>query len=100
MQVILWKSGFAPRINQENRDFTPESRFSGNRDLTQNQSGKSRFCTRIAICTGINPENAILHQNPHFLISGLANLTDVVVTYDNTSKRVTVKCVKSPVLEL
>ena len=31
---------------------------------------------------------------------GLANLTDVVVTYDDTSKRVTVKCVKGAVLEL
>ena len=30
----------------------------------------------------------------------LANLTDVVVTYDDTSKRVTVKCVKGAVLEL
>ena len=32
--------------------------------------------------------------------AGLANLTDVVVTYDDTSKRVTVKCVKGAVLEL
>ena len=30
----------------------------------------------------------------------LANLTDVVVTYDDTSKRVTVKCAKGAVLEL
>ena len=28
--------------------------------------------------------------------AGLANLTDVVVTYDGTSKRFTVKCVKVP----
>ena len=32
--------------------------------------------------------------------AGLANLIDVVVTYDDTSKRVTVKCVKGAVLEL
>ena len=32
--------------------------------------------------------------------AGLADLTDVVVTYDDTSKRVTVKCVKGAVLEL
>ena len=32
--------------------------------------------------------------------AGLANLTDVVVTYDDTSKRVTVKCVKGAILEL
>ena len=32
--------------------------------------------------------------------AGLANLTDVVVTYDDTSKRVTVKCAKGAVLEL
>ena len=32
--------------------------------------------------------------------AGLANLTDVVVTYDDTSKRVTVMCVKGAVLEL
>ena len=28
--------------------------------------------------------------------AGLANLIDVVVRYDDTSKRVTVKCVKVP----
>ena len=32
--------------------------------------------------------------------AGLANLTDVVVTYDDTSKRVTVRCTKVAVLEL
>ena len=32
--------------------------------------------------------------------AGLANLTDVVVTYNDTSKRVTVKCAKGAVLEL
>ena len=32
--------------------------------------------------------------------AGLANLTDVVVTYDDTSKRVTVKCVEGAILEL
>ena len=32
--------------------------------------------------------------------AGLANLTDVVVTYDDTSKRVTVRCAKGPVLKL
>ena len=32
--------------------------------------------------------------------AGLANLTDVVVTYDDTSKRVTVRCTKDAVLEL
>ena len=32
--------------------------------------------------------------------AGLTNLTDVVVTYDDTSERVTVKCVKGAVLEL
>ena len=32
--------------------------------------------------------------------AGLANLTDVVVTYDNTSKKVTVRCSKGAVLEL
>ena len=32
--------------------------------------------------------------------AGLANLTDVVVTYDDTSKRVTVKCAKGAILEL
>ena len=32
--------------------------------------------------------------------AGLANLTDVVVTYDDTSKRVTIKCAKGTVLEL
>ena len=32
--------------------------------------------------------------------AGLGNLTDVVVTYDDTSKRVTVKCVKGAILEL
>ena len=32
--------------------------------------------------------------------AGLANLTDVVVTSDDTSERVTVKCVKGAVLEL
>ena len=30
----------------------------------------------------------------------LANLTDVIVTYDDTSKKVTVKCVKGAILEL
>ena len=32
--------------------------------------------------------------------AGLANLTDVTVTYDDTSKRVTVRCTKGAVLEL
>ena len=32
--------------------------------------------------------------------AGLADLTDVVVTYDDTSKRVTVKCAKGAVLKL
>ena len=32
--------------------------------------------------------------------AGLANLTDVIVTYDDTSKRVTVRCTKGAVLEL
>ena len=32
--------------------------------------------------------------------AGRANLTDVVVTYDDTSKRVTVRCTKDAVLEL
>ena len=32
--------------------------------------------------------------------AGLANLTDVVLSSDNTSKRVTVKCVKGAILEL
>ena len=32
--------------------------------------------------------------------AGLANLIDVVVTYDDTSKSVTVKCVKGAILEL
>ena len=32
--------------------------------------------------------------------AGLPNLTDVVVTYDDTSKRVTVRCTKSAILEL
>ena len=32
--------------------------------------------------------------------AGLANLTDVAVTYDDTSERVTVRCAKSAVLEL
>ena len=31
---------------------------------------------------------------------GLANLTDVVVTYDDTSKRVTVRCAKGAILRL
>ena len=31
---------------------------------------------------------------------GIANLTDVVVTYDDTSKRITVRCAKGAVLEL
>ena len=34
------------------------------------------------------------------LKAGLANMTDVVVTYDDTSKRVTVRCAKGAVLEL
>ena len=32
--------------------------------------------------------------------AGLANVTDVVVSYDDSSKRVTVRCAKSTVLEL
>ena len=32
--------------------------------------------------------------------AGLANLTDVVVTYDDTSKRVTVRCAKGAILKL
>ena len=32
--------------------------------------------------------------------AGLADLTDVVLSYDDTSKRVTVKCVKGAVLKL
>ena len=32
--------------------------------------------------------------------TGLANVTDVVVSYDDTSKRVTVRCAKVIVLEL
>ena len=32
--------------------------------------------------------------------AGLANLTDVVLTYDDTSKRVTIRCTKGAVLEL
>ena len=32
--------------------------------------------------------------------AGLANLSDVVVTYDDTTKRVTVRCAKGAVLEL
>ena len=32
--------------------------------------------------------------------AGLANLTDVVATYDDTSKRVIVMCAKGAVLEL
>ena len=32
--------------------------------------------------------------------AGLANLTDVVVTYDDTSKRVTVMCAKGAILKL
>ena len=32
--------------------------------------------------------------------AGLANMTDVVVTYDDTSKRVTARCTKGVVLEL
>ena len=32
--------------------------------------------------------------------AGLANMTDVVVTYDDTSKRVTVRCAKGAILEL
>ena len=34
------------------------------------------------------------------LKAGLANTTDVVVSYDDTSKRVTVRCAKGAVLEL
>ena len=34
------------------------------------------------------------------LKAGLANTTDVVVSYDDTSKRVTVRCAKGTVLEL
>ena len=34
------------------------------------------------------------------LKAGLANATDVVVSYDDTSKRVTVRCAKGTVLEL
>ena len=32
--------------------------------------------------------------------AGLANMTDVAVTYDDSSKRVTVRCAKGVVLEL
>ena len=32
--------------------------------------------------------------------AGLANLADVVVTYDDTSKRVTVGCAKGAILKL
>ena len=32
--------------------------------------------------------------------AGLSNLTDVVVTYDDTSKRVTIRCAKGAVFEL
>ena len=35
-----------------------------------------------------------------FRKAGLANMTDVVVSYDDTSKRVTVRCAKGTVLEL
>ena len=34
------------------------------------------------------------------LKAGLANATDVVVSYDDTSKRVTVRCAKVTILEL
>ena len=34
------------------------------------------------------------------LKAGLANMTDVVVSYDDTSKRVTVRCAKGTVLKL
>ena len=34
------------------------------------------------------------------LTAGLANATDVVVSYDDTSKSVTVRCAKGTVLEL
>ena len=34
------------------------------------------------------------------LKAGLGNMTDVVVAYDDTTKRVTVRCAKGSVLEL
>ena len=56
--------------------------------------------SRIQYSTWILRESKVQDVVDALRKAGLANMTDVIVTYDDTSKRVTVRCAKGTVLEL